>query len=43
MTGTRGADDTPSWAALFDRAPEHISEATIRELLADHRAEEPDR
>lgn len=29
-----------SWTALFERAPENISEATIRELLASHRQEE---
>lgn len=34
---TRPGDDAPSWAALFERAPEHISEATVREMLADHR------
>lgn len=30
-------EEPPSWAALFERAPAHISEATIREVLADRR------
>lgn len=34
---TSNAADVPTWGALFERAPDHISEATIREVLADHR------
>lgn len=32
-----GDHDGPTWSRLFERAPANISEATIREVLADHR------
>lgn len=30
-------DDVPTWATLFGRAPDDVSTATVREVLADHR------
>lgn len=36
MTG----DDVESWARLFERAPDDVSEATVREVLAAHRQPE---
>jgi hypothetical protein len=31
------ADDVPTWAALFERAPPALSETTVRETLAARR------
>lgn len=36
MTG----DDVESWARLFERAPDDLSEAIVREVLAHHRQED---
>lgn len=30
-------DDVHSWTTLFQHAPDDVSEATVREVLADHR------
>ena len=36
MTG----DDVDAWARLFERAPDDVGEATVREVLAAHRHED---
>lgn len=33
-------DEVPTWARLFERAPGDVSDATVREVLADHRRED---